>query len=81
MHELRKHLAVMNVRPRGCDAMNDAGFGVYADVRFHPKVPLVAFLGLMHLGVTLAARILGRTGSRNDRRCRYRDKTDPLLPR
>ena len=34
---------------------------VHADMRLHAKVPLITFLGLMHLRVTLAVLVLGRT--------------------
>lgn len=40
---------------------------VHPDVRFHPEVPLVALLGLMHLRVTGASSVL-RRGRRGDDR-------------
>ncbi len=40
---------------------------VHADVCLHSKMPLVAFLGLVHLGVTSAGGVLGRTGRLDDR--------------
>ena len=51
-------------RSRG-DRMNQSRLGVHADVRLHPKVPLVGLLGLMHFRVALACVVLGRTGRRN----------------
>ncbi len=39
----------------------------WPDMRLHAEVPLVALLGLMHLGVTLAATVLGRA-ERGDQR-------------
>lgn len=35
-------------------------------MRLHSKLPLVAILGLVHLGVTLPVLVLGRTGGSND---------------
>lgn len=45
--------------------MNQAALGIYADMRLHVEVPLVAFLGLRHLGITLLVFVLGRTGGCN----------------
>ena len=36
-------------------------------MRFHAKMPLLAFLGLMHLGISLSFPILNRRGHGNDR--------------
>jgi hypothetical protein len=36
------------------------------NVRLHAKVPLLALLGLVHLRITLAFAVLGRTGRGND---------------
>src|SRR5260364_156415 len=41
--------------------VHKARVGVHADVRFHPKVPLLAFPGLMHFWVARLAPVLGRT--------------------
>ena len=46
--------------------MNQSRFSVHADVRLHAVMPLVAFLGLVHLRVALAAGVLGRTGRCDD---------------
>ena len=40
-------------------AVGQAAFGIDTDMRLHAKVPLVALLGLMHLGVTLLALVFG----------------------
>ena len=42
------------LRRRGGDRVDQAAVSVDGDVRLHPKVPLVALLDLVHLGVTLA---------------------------
>ena len=47
------------------DGMHQARLCVHANVRLHAKVPLVAFLGLVHFGVTLAGTILGGIRCRN----------------
>lgn len=46
--------------------MHQPRLGVGSNMGFHPKVPHVAFLGLVHLRVALLARVLGRGGRRDD---------------
>jgi len=48
--------------------VHQAAVGIDADVRLHPEEPLVALLGLMHLGVALAFGVLGGAGRRDDGR-------------
>jgi hypothetical protein len=59
--------AVVHIRCGGAQAMYDAE-PVSADVRFHPKVPVLTFLGLAHVRIARALLILGRRGSGNDGR-------------
>ncbi|MCU1250440.1 MAG: hypothetical protein JWQ49_3469 [Edaphobacter sp.] len=47
-----------------------------ADMRLHTEVPLVAFPGLVHLGVALAALVLGRRGRMNNHRVYDRPGSD-----
>ena len=47
--------------------MVQAKFCFDTHVGLHAKVPLISLLGLVHLGVTLALVVLGRTGRRNQR--------------
>jgi hypothetical protein len=47
----------------GC--VDQTRLSVHANVRLHPKVPLVAFFGLVHLWVALTFVVLGGTGRRN----------------
>ncbi|MCY1543324.1 hypothetical protein D9M68_791370 [compost metagenome] len=47
--------------------MHQSGRRIHADVGLHAEVPLVAFLGLMHVRIALAFAILGR-GRRGDQR-------------
>lgn len=50
---------------RADDGVHQARLSIDSDMRFHSKVPLIALLGLMHLGVTLAFLVLGRTRGSN----------------
>ncbi len=43
-------------------SMNQARLSVCVNVRLHTAVPLVAFLGLVHLWVTLIRTVLGGSG-------------------
>ena len=43
------------------DGVHQAGFSVHPDMRLHAEMPLVAFLDLVHLGVTLTSAVLGGT--------------------
>jgi hypothetical protein len=46
--------------------MDQTGMGIDTNVGFHAEVPLIAFLGLVHLGVTLALLVLGGAGRFDD---------------
>lgn len=53
----------------GCgamDVMNQAGLSIDADMSLNPEKKLIAFLGLMHLGIALAFFVLGRTWGMNN---------------
>jgi len=58
---------IVNIGCGADDGMHQA-IHVHSDVSLHAEVPLIALLGLMHLGVTGARRVLGGSGSINDRR-------------
>ena len=47
------------------DGVYQAGVRIQTNVGLHAEMPLVALLYLMHLGVTLALAVLGRTGRSN----------------
>lgn len=55
--------------------------GIHPHMRLHAEVPLVAFLGLMHLRVAYARLVLGRGRRRNDRGIDHRAllEHEPLL--
>ena len=59
---------IMHVGRCALYRMHQARFNVHPNVRFHPKVPLVALLGLVHLRVALALAVLGRAGRGNQGR-------------
>lgn len=63
MQKLGKHLAVMNVGCRCYDGVHDLLRAIDADVHFHPEVPLIALLGLMHLRIAFAILILVDLGA------------------
>jgi len=47
------------------DGVHQARVGIDTDMRLHPKVPLVALLGLVHLRISLTRAVLGRAGCCN----------------
>jgi hypothetical protein len=53
---------------RGGDRVHQAAIGIHRDVRVRVEVPLVALLGLVHLGVTHTLGVLGRAGHGDDGR-------------
>jgi len=50
-----------HVGRRTYDAMHQAGLGIGADMSLHAEVVVVALLRLVHLWITLAVAVLGRT--------------------
>src|SRR5262249_11064741 len=76
-----QHLAVMDVGRRDLDGGNQLALAVDAEVALPPEVPLLALLGLMHLRIARARRILRRRGRGDD--CRVDDGrgTDRQPPR
>src|SRR5271168_2697123 len=62
MQQVRQHMHIGYRGRRGAHRMHNARFRVHADARLHPEVPLVALLRLVHLRVTLPARVLRRGG-------------------
>ena len=63
---------VLHMGGRGNHRVGQSELGIDPDVRLHAKVPLVAFLRLVHLGVALAVPVLRRAWRGDDRRINYR---------
>ena len=61
-------LAVVRVGRRCNHGMNDTGAAIHADMGLHAEIPLIALLGLVHLGVTRAGLVFGRGRRVDDRR-------------
>ena len=59
---------VMLISGGRCDAVRQSGSGINTDMGFHAEVPLIPFLGLVHLRITLTGFILGGAW-RFDNRC------------
>ena len=51
-------LAVEDIGWRNIDGMDDLLFAIHANVALHAKIPLIAFFGLMHLGIAFPVVIL-----------------------
>ena len=56
--KLRDELTVMHIGWRNIDGMDDLFFAIHANVTLHAKIPLIAFFGLMHLGIAFLVVIL-----------------------
>lgn len=67
MKEFIGSTEVMNVGCRGLYAVNQAVSVIHTNMHLHAKVPLVAFLGLVHFRVSLTFLVLGRAGCGNNR--------------
>jgi len=59
---------VVHVCSRANHRVDETRFGIHADVRLHPEVPLVPLLGLVHLRVARLVLVLRRTWRCDDRR-------------
>lgn len=52
----------MHIGGDGFHRVDQANVHAGADVDFHPKVPLLALAGLVHLGIPLPSEIVGGAG-------------------
>jgi hypothetical protein len=68
VQQLRNLLDIGLVGRRGGARVHQATRGINRDVRLHAEVPLVALLGLVHLGVALALLVFGPAGHDDDGR-------------
>ncbi len=66
MKQIPQLIEVMLVGRGGDQAVGQATLGIDTNVGLHAKVPLIAFLGLMHLRIALLLFVLGRAGCLND---------------
>src|SRR5262249_22252173 len=57
---IRQHLAVGNIGRGRHHRVDQLAAAVDPKMPFHPEVPLVSFLGRMHLGIARLVGILGR---------------------
>jgi hypothetical protein len=62
MKQITQLIEVMLVGRGGDQAVGQATLGIDTNVGLHAKVPLIAFLGLMHLRIALLLFVLGRAG-------------------
>lgn len=63
---------VVHVARRAEHRVYQAGLSIDTNVRLHSEVPRVSLLRLVHVGVALAARILGRAGRGDHRGVHHR---------
>ncbi len=59
MEEIFDNGGVMNIGRRGHDTVDQPALTVDTDMGLHAKVPLVAFSGLVHIGVAGFVSVLG----------------------
>lgn len=59
-------IEVVLVGWRGLQAVSQSTLGIDADMSLHAEIPLIPFLGLMHLAVTLSTLIFGGVGGFDD---------------
>jgi hypothetical protein len=72
MQQVRRLDHVVDVGRRAHYGVQKAPLGILDDVCLHAEVPLVAPLGPVHLGVTLALAVFGRRRCGNDRDIHHR---------
>jgi hypothetical protein len=67
VQQIRQHRAVGGIGGRGDHRVDQLAAAVDAKMRLDAKIPLVALLGLMHLGIARLGGILGRRRRIDDR--------------
>jgi hypothetical protein len=60
VQQIGQHRAVGDIGRRGDGGVDQLAAAVDAERRLHPKIPRVAFFGLMHLGIARLLGVLGR---------------------
>ena len=67
VQQIGQHRAVGDIGRGGHHRVDQLAAAVDPEMPLHPEVPLVALLGLMHLGIARLAGILGRRQRIDDR--------------
>jgi hypothetical protein len=60
VQQLGQYRAVGDIGRRSHHGVDQLAAAVHPDMRFHPEIPLVALLRLVHLGIACLVGILGR---------------------
>ena len=68
MEQLRQRMLVVLISRCSNHRMDQLGLAVYADMRLHAEIPLVALFGLVHLRIAGIVLVLGRGRRIDDRR-------------
>lgn len=66
MEQITYLIEVVLVGGRGLQTVRQATLGIDADMSLHAEIPLIAFLGLVHLAVTLSTLVFGGVGGFDD---------------
>ena len=74
--QITYHLAVMDIGRGHLDGVDNPLLAVDADMTLHAKIPLIALLGLVHLGITFALLVLGRGRGRDQGGVHDRARSD-----
>lgn len=72
VQQITYHDRIVNIGGSRDHRMNQPGFAIDTDMRLHPEIPLIPFLRLVHIRITLSFLVLGGTGRINDRGIDYR---------
>lgn len=67
VQQIGQDSGVVHVRGGRDHRVNELGLAVHPHVRLHPEIPLIALLGLVHLGVARSFPVLRRGGCLDDR--------------
>jgi len=81
MQQVFQQLQVMHIGGRCRNRMNDLGLAVDANIHLHTKIPLIPFLGLMHLRIARLFPVYGGARSIDDAGIQNSAAGDPQLLR
>src|SRR5579859_3395449 len=77
VQQVRQHRHIGNIGGCRHRRVNDLGLAVHTHVRFHPEVPVLPLLRLVHLWVAALLAVLGRGRCVNQGRVHNRARRDP----